>query len=58
MTLEQVNAAAKKYLVRDQRAVVITLPAAADRVRGSAPGAMTAALRIATTKFGTHEGER
>jgi predicted Zn-dependent peptidase len=28
VTLDQVNAAAKKYLVRDQRAVVTTLPAA------------------------------
>jgi len=37
VTLEQVNAAAKKYLVRDQRAVVITLPAAADRAAASAP---------------------
>jgi hypothetical protein len=28
VTLEQVNAAAKKFLERDQRTVVITLPAA------------------------------
>jgi predicted Zn-dependent peptidase len=37
VTLEQVNAAAKKYLVRDQRAVVITLPGAPDRAAASAP---------------------
>jgi predicted Zn-dependent peptidase len=30
VTLEQVNAAAKKFLVRDQRATVITLPASQD----------------------------
>ncbi len=30
VTLEQVNAAAKKFLVRDQRTVVITLPSASD----------------------------
>ena len=30
VTLDQVNAAAKKLLVRDQRAVVITLPASQD----------------------------
>ena len=30
VTLDQVNAAAKKFLVRDQRAVVITLPASQD----------------------------
>ena len=28
MTLDQVNAAAKKFLVRDQRTVVTTFPAA------------------------------
>ena len=38
MTLEQVNAAAKKFLVRDQRTVVITLPAAADLAGASACG--------------------
>ena len=31
VTLEEVNAAAKKYLVRDQRAVVITYPAADEK---------------------------
>ena len=31
VTLEQLNAAAKKYLVRDQRAVVTTFPAAMDK---------------------------
>ncbi len=30
VTLDQVNAAAKKFLVRDQRAIVITLPASQD----------------------------
>ena len=30
VTLDEVNAAVKKFLVRDQRTVVITLPAAAD----------------------------
>jgi len=28
VTLEQANAVARKYLVKDQRSVVITLPAA------------------------------
>jgi zinc protease len=36
VTLEQVNAAAKKFLVKDQRSVVITIPAPAD---ASAKGA-------------------
>ncbi len=31
VTLEDVNAVAKKYLVRDQRAVVITYPAADEK---------------------------
>jgi predicted Zn-dependent peptidase len=31
VTVEEVNAVAKKYLVRDQRAVVITYPAADEK---------------------------
>jgi predicted Zn-dependent peptidase len=38
VTIEQVNAAAKKFLVRDQRAVVITFPASQDP-SGSKKGA-------------------
>lgn len=38
VTLEQVNDAAKKYLVRDQRTVVTTLPATSGAAAGSAAG--------------------
>jgi len=38
VTLEQVNAAAKKFLERDQRTVVITLPAVADASKAAKAG--------------------
>src|SRR5580658_10347671 len=38
VTLEQVNAAAKKFLERDQRTVVITLPAVADASKAPKAG--------------------
>jgi zinc protease len=38
VTLDQVNAAAKKYLVRDQRTVVTSLPAAPDQRAAAAGG--------------------
>ena len=38
VTLDQVNAAAKKYLVRDQRTVVISLPASDQRPASAAAG--------------------
>ncbi len=40
VTLEDVNAAAKSYLVRDQRAVVTTLPALDDKGTGAQCGRM------------------